>query len=247
MPEIPDLLTMLKSGVHFGHQLSRWNPKMKPYIYGQKHGFHIINLEETQTKLKEALDFVTKVVANGGTILFLATKKQAQKIITTAANDCGMPYVTERWIGGTLTNFSAVNKVVRRFTELKQQKASGQLAKYTKKEQAEFQRDIEKLEKMVGGIESMTKIPDAVFVCDVKKEKTGVLEAIKKNIPIVAMCDTNADLYKVTYAIPANDDATKSIALITDLVKEAIQEGLKLREQKQVKPTPVKPIKQDKK
>lgn len=232
MPKIPDLLTMLKSGVHFGHQLAKWNPKMKPYIFGQKQGFHIINLEETQIKLNEALEFVTKIVANGGTILFLGTKKQAQKIISDAAKEVGMPYITERWIGGTLTNFSAVSKVIKKYTELKEKKAKGELAKYTKKEQFAFEGEIEKLERMVGGIESLNRIPDAIFVCDVRKEKTGVTEAAKKNIPVVAMCDTNTNPQKVTYPIPANDDATKSIILITGLIKEAVAEGLEQRDVK---------------
>jgi len=236
MSQIPDLLTMLQSGVHFGHQLSKWNPKMKPYIFGQKQGFHIINLEETQVKLAEALAFVTKVVANGGTILFLGTKKQAQKIITAGAISCHMPYITERWVGGTITNFSAISKVIKKFKDLKDKRAKGELDKYTKKEKANFDREIEKLERMVGGIESLTKIPDAIFVCDIKKEKTGVAEANKKNMPIVAICDTNADPNSVTYPIPANDDATKSIALLTNLVVEAVNEGVKEREKKQASP-----------
>src|SRR3989344_5403849 len=234
MSQIPDLLTMLKSGVHFGHQASKWNPKMKPYIFTQKQGFHIINLEETQVKLQEALDFVTKIVANGGTILFLGTKKQAQKIISEAAKGCFMPYATQRWVGGTLTNFVAVGKVIKKYRELKEKKAKGELSQYTKKEQLEFDREIAKLDVMVGGIESLTKIPDALFVCDIRKEKTAVAEANKKNIPIVAFCDTNTNPQLVTYPIPANDDATKSIALITGLVAEAVQEGLQQRQASQL-------------
>ncbi|MFA6410381.1 MAG: 30S ribosomal protein S2 [Candidatus Buchananbacteria bacterium] len=227
MPKNPDLLTMLKSGVHFGHQLSRRHPKMKPYIFTEKSGFHIIDLEQTQVKLSEALEFVKKVVANGGTILFLGTKKQAQPIITKYAKEAGMPYITERWLGGTFTNFVEIKKVVKKYSEWKKQKAAGQLDKYTKKEKLDIEREIEKLDKIVGGIENMTKTPDAIFVCDIKKEKTAVLEAITKNIPIVAMCDTNVNPEKINYPIPANDDAIKSIELITSLICEACKEGAK--------------------
>lgn len=226
MPKIPDLLTMLKSGVHFGHQLSRRHPKMEPYIFTAKSGFHIIDLEKTQVKLQEALEFVKTIVANGGTILFLGTKKQAQPIIVKHAKECGMPYITERWLGGTFTNFVQISRVIKRFTELKKNKATGQLDKYTKKEQLEFDREIEKLEKMVGGAETLTKIPDAVFICGAKKEKTAVNEAIKKNIPIIGMCDTNVNPDKINYIIPANDDAVKSIELIVGLIGQAVSEGV---------------------
>lgn len=225
MPNIPDLMTMLKSGVHFGHQLSRRHPKMKPYIFTAKSGFHIINLELTQEKLKEALDYVTKVVANGGTILFLGTKKQAQAIVVKHAKDCAMPFITERWLGGTFTNFGEINRVIKKYTELKKKRASGELDKYTKKERLDFERDIEKLDRVVGGIEEMHKIPDAIFVVDIKKEKTAVAEANKRNIPVIAICDTNANPDKVTYVIPANDDSVKSIELITDLIAQAVKEG----------------------
>src|SRR3989338_9059351 len=225
MTNIPDLLTMLKSGVHFGHQLSKRHPKMKPFIFMSKNGFHIIDLEQTQVKLSEALDFVKTIAANGGTVLFLGTKKQAQPIIIKAAKACGMPYITERWLGGTLTNFAAISKVINKYRRLKEQKVKGELAKYTKKEQLEFDKETSKLEKMVGGIQELNKIPEAIFICDVKREKTAVSEANRKNVPIVALCDTNANLTNIAYPIPANDDAIKSIELITMLVAEAITEG----------------------
>lgn len=227
MTKIPDLLTMLKSGVHFGHQNSKRHPKMKPYIFTSKSGFHIIDLEQTQTKLKEALEFVKTIVANGGTILFLGTKRQAQGIVVKYAKQCGMPYVTQRWLGGTFTNFGEISRVIKRLTKLKKDKDEGKLDKYTKKEKLEFDREIEKLDGIVGGIETLDKVPDAIFVIDVKKEKTAVSEAMKKNIPVVAMCDTNVNPDKVTYCIPANDDAVKSIELITSLVTEAVEEGTK--------------------
>ncbi|OGY47606.1 MAG: 30S ribosomal protein S2 [Candidatus Buchananbacteria bacterium RIFCSPHIGHO2_01_FULL_47_11b] len=225
MTNIPDLLTMLKSGVHFGHQLSKRHPKMKPFIFMSKNGFHIIDLEQTQVKLSEALDFVKTIAANGGTVLFLGTKKQAQPIIIKAAKACGMPYITERWLGGTLTNFAAISKVINKYRRLKEQKVKGELAKYTKKEQLEFDKETSKLEKMVGGIQELNKIPEAIFICDVKREKTAVSEASRKNVPIVALCDTNANPTNIAYPIPANDDAIKSIELITMLVAEAITEG----------------------
>ena len=203
---------------------------MKPYILMAKNGFHIINLEETQVKLAQALEFVTKVVANGGTILFLGTKKQAQRIIVAAAQECGMPYINERWLGGTITNFSAIAKLIKKYNDLKDKKAKGEFKKYTKKEQLEFDREIEKLEKNVGGIAKITKVPDAIFIIDIKKEKTAINEAMRKNIPTVALCDTNADPNKINYPIPANDDAIKSISLMTKLVTEAVNEGLKKRE-----------------
>ena len=237
MPKIPDLLTMLKSGVHFGHQLSKRHPKMEPYIFTAKSGFHIIDLEKTQRKLQEALEFVKKIVANGGTILFLGTKKQAQPIIAKYAKECGMPCITERWLGGTFTNFSQISLVIKRLTDLKEKKATGQLDKYTKKERLEFDREIEKLEKMVGGAETLIKAPDAVFICGAKKEKTAVNEAIKKNIPIIAMCDTNVNPEKINYPIPANDDAVKSIELIVGLISEAVNEGVK--EKNKAAATPV--------
>lgn len=233
MANIPDLLTMLKAGVHFGHQHSKRHPRMEQYIFTSKSGFHIIDLEQTQVLLKTALEFVTTLVSNGGTILFLGTKKQAQPIIKKYAQDCGMPYITERWLGGTFTNFKEISRVLKRLTELKNKKSAGELDKYTKKEKLKFDREIEKLERMVGGIESLDKVPDAIFICDVKKEKTAVAEAIKKNIPIVAMCDTNVNPDRITYCIPANDDAVKSIDLITSLVAETVKQATEKKTQKQ--------------
>lgn len=232
MNNIPDLMTMLKSGVHFGHTGSKRHPKMKPYIFTAKSGFHIINLELTQEKLAPALDFVKTIVSNGGTILFLGTKRQAQAIIAKHAKACGMPYINQRWLGGTFTNFAQISRVTKRLRQLKADKKEGKLDKYTKKEQLEFNREIDKLELMVGGIENMDKVPDAIFICDIKRDKTAIAEAIKKNIPVVAMCDTNVNPDLVTYPIPANDDAVKSIDLITGLIAQAVNDGLKAREGK---------------
>jgi len=231
MTKIPDLLTMLKSGVHFGHKLSKRNPKMEPYIFMAKNGFHLINIEETQVKLKEALEFVTKIVSNGGTILFLGTKKQAKAIIAKYAIDCGMPYINERWLGGTFTNFASISQLINKYNDLKVKREKGELDKYTKKEQLDFSKEIEKLERIVGGISTIRKVPDAIFVMDIKKEKTAVREAINKNVPIIATCDTNTNPEYATYPIPANDDAVKSIDLITSLICQAVKDGQNSKKQ----------------
>jgi len=241
MPQIPDLLTMLQAGVHFGHRLSKRHPKMEPYIFMSKGGFHIINLEQTQIKLQLALDYVKKVVSNGGTILFLGTKKQAQPIVSKYAKECGMPYITERWLGGTITNYAEISRLIRKYVDLKRKKSLGQLDKYTKKERLDFDKDIEKLDKMVGGVETLTKTPDAIFVIDIKNEKTAVAEARKKNIPIIALCDTNVNPENVSYSIPANDDSVKSIDLFTSLIAQAVAEGIKNRPQPATVVTPEKP------
>jgi len=229
MPEIPSLLEMLKAGVHFGHQISKWHPKMKPYIFTSRNGVHIINLEETQVKLKEALEFVKKNAENGGILLFVGSKKQARSIIEKYAKECGMPYIKERWLGGMITNFSVISKLLRKFKDLKKKRDTGELEKYTKKEQLGFKRKIEDLDKIIGGIENLEKIPEAIFILDIRNEKTAFTEAKKKSIPIVAVCDTNVDPTGVDYIIPANDDATKSIELIVKLIAEAVKEGKELR------------------
>jgi len=230
MPKLPTILELLQAGVHFGHQASRWHPKMKPYIFGTRNGIHVINLEQTLVKLGQALDYVRDTTARGGVILFLGTKRQAREIVKACALDCGMPYVSGRWLGGTLTNYNEVIRLVRHFNDLKTQQASGALAKYTKKEQANFAKEIEDLENKVGGIKNITRPPDAIFVIDVKKEKTAVAEAKTRKIPIIALTDTNVNPEDVAYPIPSNDDAVKTIELMTKLVAEAVKEGRVQRE-----------------
>lgn len=227
MVKIPSLLEMLKAGVHFGHQASRWHPKMGQYIFGKREGINVIDLEKTQKKLEEALDFITDTVSKGGVILFLGTKKQAQAIVKKYAEECGMPYVIERWLGGTITNFRVISKVLKKLKKIEKQKESGEIKKYTKKEQLVLTREAEKMDTLVGGIKDLEKIPDVLFVIDVKKEGTAIKEAKIKNVPVVAMCDTNVNPETVEYPIPANDDATKSIELIASLVSEAVKEGKK--------------------
>jgi small subunit ribosomal protein S2 len=227
MPTIPSLEEMLKAGVHFGHQIQRWHPKMKPYIFTERGGIHIINLEETQKLLKEALDYVKGVVSRGGLVLFVGTKRQAQEAVAKEATRCGMPYVSARWLGGTLTNFGEVKKLIRRLKTLREQSERGELKKYTKKEQLWFNREIEELTAKVGGIESLERMPEAVFVLDLHRDKTAVREAITMRVPVIAVCDTNVKPDEVDYIIPANDDASKSLALLTKVMAEAVIEGRK--------------------
>lgn len=225
MPIIPSLLEMLKAGAHFGHQKSKWHPKMEPYIFTIRSGVHIINLEKTAEELAKALEFVKKTVAGGGKVLFIGTKKQAQPIVKKYALEAETPYVIGRWMGGTLTNFSIIIKLVKKLKEMRRQQETGEWAKYTKKEQVGLKKEFDKLENMVGGLELLDKKPDALFIIDVKKEKTAAAEATKTGVPIVAICDTNVNPQRISYVIPANDDATKTIELITRLMAEAVKEG----------------------
>jgi small subunit ribosomal protein S2 len=227
---MPTLLELLQAGVHFGHRESRWNPRMKNFIFGSRNGIHIVDLEKTIVKLEDATTYVRELTARGGVILFLGTKRQARDIIKKYAEECGAPYVSGRWLGGTLTNYGEVMNLVRHFNDLKAKQASGALAKYTKKEQANFAREIDDLEHKVGGIKNIVRPPDAVYVVDIMKEKTAVAEAITRNIPIVALTDTNVNPDRVTYPIPSNDDAVKTIELMTRLIAESVKEGKALRE-----------------
>lgn len=225
MPDLPKVEEMLKAGMHFGHRTSKWHPKMKPYIFGARKGIHIIDLVKSQKMLGNALDFIKKFSQEGKTILFVGTKIQTKKPLKRIAEETGMPYVTEKWMGGCLTNFSVIKKLIKKYQELISDKSSGNFEKYTKKERLEFDREIKKLEMKVGGLTNLKKLPDAVFVWDIKNEKTAVIEAKKKNIPIIAVCDTNTNPTGINYIIPSNDDATKAIKFVLNLVKETIVEG----------------------
>lgn len=220
------LLEMLQKGVHFGHQESRWHPKMKPYIFTSRNGIHIIDLEKTLEKLQQASAFLRGVARRGGVVLFVGTKRQAKDIVRRSAEAVGMPWATERWIGGLLTNFETILQLIRKYKSLQAQAASGEFAKYTKKEQLMFQKELTRHQRLVGGIVSLEKLPDAVLIVDLRKERTALAEARKVHLPIVAMVDTNTNPEAVSYPIPANDDATKSIDLIVTLLTEAIREGL---------------------
>ncbi|KPJ85160.1 hypothetical protein AMJ57_04165 [Parcubacteria bacterium SG8_24] len=233
MPRIPTLLELLQAGVHFGHRVSRRHPKTDQFIFGARNGIHIIDLNKTMSRLKETLESVSDIAARGGVILFVGTKKQAREIVKKAALDCGMPYVTSRWLGGTLTNYNEVFGMIKRYNELKEERDTGKLSKYTKKEQSRFIRFLEDTEEKVGGITDMKRPPDALFVIDIKKERTAVREANTKGIPVIALIDTNVNPDLIAHGIPSNDDAVKTIDLMTRLVAEAVKEGKERRGQEQ--------------
>ena len=230
MPKAASVQELLKSGAHFGHLTRRWNPKMKEFIFMPRNGIHIIDLKKSHHYLQEALDEVTKLARAGKTILFVGTKKQAQEIVKTEAIRCGMPYITHRWLGGMLTNFSTVRKSISRMEEIEQMKTDGTFEELTKKEGLMLEREQEKLEATLGGIANMNRLPGAIFVIDTTKENIAMNEAVKLNIPIVAMIDTNSDPDTPDHIIPANDDSARTIQLVTGQVSDAIIEGNAERE-----------------
>ncbi|MBW6440759.1 30S ribosomal protein S2 [Patescibacteria group bacterium] len=222
------MMNMLKAGVHFGHKKAKKHPKMDEYIFSIRNEISIIDLSQTKSKLNEAISFVQEISSKGGTILFVGTKKQAKTIAQAAAEKCDMPYVTERWLGGTFTNFDKIIASIKRLENIVAQKESGELEnKYNKKERLEIDREITRLEKKFGGIKNMRKIPDAVFVVDIKEDDIAVIESNMKKIPIVALVDTNNDPSLVNYPIPANDDAVGSISLIANAISNAINASKK--------------------
>ncbi len=225
--KVPSSLEMLKAGVHFGHRSSRWHPKMKQFIFGVRGGVHIFDLEKTTEKLQEAVTFVEKLVAKGGTVLFVGTKSQTQDIVAKYAQACNMPYVNVRWLGGTLTNFGQLQKLVKHYLDLKDKRDKGELRKYTKLEQLHFDREIAELEEQIGGISTMTRMPDAIFVLDARHDKTTVREAITMKLPVIALVDSNVNPVGIRYVIPGNDDAVGSIELIARLISEAVNDGKK--------------------
>lgn len=225
---------LLEAGVHFGHQTKRWNPKMAQYIFGARNNIHIIDLQKTLAKIKEAYRFVRNIVANNQTVLFVGTKRQAQEIIKEEAERCGMFYVNQRWWGGMLTNFSTIRQSVERLKKLEQLQQESKSTTLTKKELAKVEKEKLKLVKGLSGIRDMEDLPGAIFVIDLPQEAIAVSEAIKLEIPVVALVDTNCDPESITYVIPGNDDAIRSIKLITHLVAEAVVEGKELREKEKV-------------
>ncbi len=218
---------LLEAGVHFGHRTSRWNPKMKKYIFGHRSGIYIIDLEKTVECLNKARDFLLEITAKGEVILFVGTKKQAQEIIMQEAVRCGMYYVTERWPGGLLTNFSTIKKRIARMKEIERMKTDGTFEKLTKKEVSLLEKELAKLKKNFFGIVQMERMPKAVFVVDTKKEETAVREARRLSIPVIGFIDTNSDPDLVDFPIPGNDDATKSIRIVASLIADSIIEGRK--------------------
>jgi small subunit ribosomal protein S2 len=219
---------MLEAGAHFGHQTRRWNPKMKRFIFGERNGIYIIDLEQTLTRVEAAYGFVRDLVAGGGTILFVGTKKQAQDPVRSYAEKCGMPFVNERWLGGMLTNFQTMSKSVTKLDEIEAKLAEGQGETLSKKEALELSRHREKLQRNLGGIREMKRVPGALFVVDTAEEETAIKEANKLGIPVVGIVDTNADPDNIDYPVPGNDDAIRAIQLFCRLAKDAIAEGVAL-------------------
>jgi len=224
---------LIEAGAHFGHLTRRWNPKMKPYIFMEKNGIHIIDLNKTKKMITEAAVALGEVVNQGNRVLFIGTKKQAKNIIETEARSCGMNWVTERWLGGMLTNFSTIRRSVKRLQQIERQETDGTFEKITKKERLFLTREKDKLRKILEGVETMNKLPGAVFIVDVKKESIAVKEAKRLDIPVFAMVDTNCDPDLIDYVIPANDDAVKTIELVIKTMVESVKEGnARAKEQK---------------
>jgi small subunit ribosomal protein S2 len=216
---------LLEAGVHFGHQTRRWNPKMKKYIFTERNGIYIIDLQKTVKKVEEAYNFVKELAANGGKILFVGTKKQAQESVKEEAERCGMFYVNQRWLGGTLTNFATIQKRIKRLREIEKMAEDGIFDVLPKKEVIRLKKEQERLEKFLGGIKDMKELPDALFVIDPRKERIAVAEARKLNIPIIGIVDTNCDPDEIDYVIPANDDAIRAVKLLTSKIADAVLEA----------------------
>ncbi len=225
MAKIPSVLEMLQAGAHFGHKASKRHPKMAPFIFTSRNEVNVIDLERTQEKLKEVLEAVKKMAAEGKVILFASTKPQAREIVKQAATDCGMPYLVDRWLGGLITNFSEIKKLINKYNKMKEEEKTGEWEKYTKKEQVDFAKQLVKMDKILSGLSGLTKLPDVLFVPAMQREKTAVLEANRMGVTVVAITDTNANPDKADYFIPANDDAVNSIKMMVELVAGAIKEG----------------------
>ena len=232
MPRI-NLETLLAAGSHFGHLTRRWNPKMKKFIFMERNGIHIIDLKKTQNKIDEAYNAIKKIAEDNEDILFVGTKKQAKEIVKGEAKRCGNYYITDRWLGGTLTNFGTIRKSIKHMKNLEKMSTDGTYENISKKEILSIEREKEKMKKVLDGIEEMKRLPGIVFIVDTKKEQIAVKEARKLNIPIVAIVDTNSDPTIIDYPIPANDDAAKSISILSRIIADAVIEGSqKLKEQK---------------
>lgn len=225
MAPVVTMRQLLEAGVHFGHQTRRWNPKMKRFIYGERNGIYIIDLQQTLQRIEVAYSFVRDLVGDGGTVLFVGTKKQAQDGVQSYAEKCGMPYINVRWLGGMLTNFETMHKRVGKMKEYQRMRDSGEFEAMPKKEALKLSRELEKLERNLGGIRNLERPPDAVFILDTKKEDIAVTEANKLGIPIVAVVDTNCDPDIISYVIPGNDDAIRSGTLMCRVISDAVDEG----------------------
>jgi small subunit ribosomal protein S2 len=221
---------LLEAGVHFGHRTQRWDPKMKPFIFTERNGIHIIDLQQTIIRLEQAYNMVRDTVAEGGTLVFVGTKKQAQENLAQAAENCNMPYVNERWLGGTLTNWQTIKQRISYLLELEQRRDTGDFERLPKKEALKLEQLIEKLNRRLGGLKNMTRIPDLLFVVDVRREAIAVKEGNILNIPVLAMVDTNCNPDSVDFIIPSNDDAIRAIKLIVGHIADAVNEGLQIRQ-----------------
>lgn len=231
------LLELLKSGAHFGHTTSRWNPKMKPYIFTVRNNIHILDLEKTKKALLKAAKFAQEISSRGGTILFVGTKRQSKDVVKKWATAANSPYVNVRWLGGSFTNFKTIQRTIRKMEKLENMKMSGELQNnYTKKERLMIEREIEKLKKLFEGIAGMKKLPDAIFVTDVKHDSIAVTEAQKSKVKIIGLVDTNCSPERIDYPIPCNDDATKAIEIMCSVIAESIIEG---KSTQTIAPTPV--------
>ena len=226
---VVSMKTLLESGVHFGHRTHKWNPNMKPYIFTERNGIHILNLQQTVKAIEEAHALIRDTVADGGMVLFVGTKRQAQETIQNEAERCGMPYVTARWLGGMLTNWRTIRERINELERIERLKERGDFDKLKKKERLTLQRQVDKLEMRLGGIRRMVRLPDLLFVVDVRREETAIHEANLLNIPVVAMVDTNCDPRQVDYVIPSNDDAIRAIKLMVGTIADAVVEGKALR------------------
>lgn len=225
--------TLMEAGVHFGHQTKRWNPKMRKYIFGARNGINIINLQKSIGLMRKALKFAAETSANGGTILFVGTKPQSREIMQEEANRCGMPFIIERWLGGTLTNFETIKKSVARLNELNQMAEDGTFEALAKKEVIKLEKERGKLLKNLGGVKDMGRLPDAMFIVDTKKEHIALKEGLKLGIPVIAIVDTNCDPDGIEYLIPGNDDAVRSIRLIAKSLADAVLQGGEERKMRQ--------------
>jgi len=220
---------LLEAGVHFGHRARRWNPKMRSYIFTERNGIHIIDLQQTISRLDEAYEFARNVSAEGGTVLFVGTKKQAQETVAQEAERCGMPFINERWLGGTMTNFRTIRQRIDYLLNLEAAKSRGEFERLSKKEALQKERELAKLQRRLGGLKNMRRLPEALFIADVRREAIAVDEANSLGIPIIAMVDTNCDPDPIDHVIPANDDAIRAIRLITSKIADAIIEGQQMR------------------
>ena len=230
MASVVTMKQLLEAGVHFGHRTRRWNPKMREYIFTERSGIHIIDLHQTMTRINEYYEMMRRLVAGGGTVLFVGTKRQAQGTVEQEATRCGMPYIHNRWLGGTLTNWATIKQRIDYLNRQERRKANGEFQSLPKIEQLVIDRELAKLNRRIGGIKTLTEMPNLIFVVDTHREELAVKEANKIGIPLIAVADTNSDPDEITYVIPGNDDAIRAVKLITQIMADAVEEGRRFRE-----------------